>query len=76
LGVTSTRNRAWPARLLDRVRAQETEPDDETETEGDEQVLARAGIFQVCRDGHIRSTSICGAPNFRRRTILAQGGTG
>jgi CRP/FNR family cyclic AMP-dependent transcriptional regulator len=81
-GVTSTRNGSWPARLLDRVRIRETEPDDEiprsSESEGEEQVLARAGIFQ----GVPRTAVSAVIKDLRHtefppgRTILAQGEPG
>jgi CRP/FNR family cyclic AMP-dependent transcriptional regulator len=82
LGVAGTRNRAWPARLLDRIRTLEAEPDDAvpkpSETEDDEQVLARAGIFQ----GVPPTTISAVTKHLRRtefppgRTILAQGEPG
>jgi CRP/FNR family cyclic AMP-dependent transcriptional regulator len=82
LGVTSTRNGFWPTRLLDRVRTWENEPDDEiprpSESEGEEQVLARAGIFQGVPPAAISAVT----KHLRRtefpqgRTILAQGEPG
>jgi CRP/FNR family transcriptional regulator, cyclic AMP receptor protein len=81
-GGVSTRNGSWPARLLDRVLTLENEPDDavpeSSETEGEEQVLARAGIFQG-----VPPTAVSAVIKHLRRaefppgrTILAQGEPG
>ena len=82
LGVTSTRNGSWPARLLDRVRAARDESHDadpeSPESEAEDQVLARAGIFQ----GVPPTTVAAVIKRLRRvefppgRTILAQGDPG
>lgn len=80
-GVASARTGSWAARLLDRVLTLEDEPDDaapDPSESDDEQVLARAGIFQGVPPAAVAAV----VQHLRRaefppgRTILAQGEPG
>ncbi|MDT5189398.1 MAG: family transcriptional regulator, cyclic receptor protein, partial [Mycobacterium sp.] len=72
--MTSVRTGSWLTRLSDRVRTQETGPDDRVPlaeaTDGEEHVLARAGIFQG-----VSPTAVSAVTKHLRRTEFPSGRT-
>ncbi|MDT5358839.1 MAG: family transcriptional regulator, cyclic receptor protein [Mycobacterium sp.] len=72
--MTSVRTGSWLTRLSDRVRTQETRPDDRVPlaeaTDGEEHVLARAGIFQG-----VSPTAVSAVTKHLRRTEFPSGRT-